>query len=116
MGHALHDILLRQQRRHERFALCRRRRQHDHTIADLDAEESVTERVARLLTHQAGARAGSSPETRKMTRQSLSTKSDKSAGSDVMSGSQPSTPKLTFDDEVVAAPTPEESEEGTRAS
>ena len=53
-------------------------------------EESVAEKVARLLAHQAGARVSSSPENRKMIRQSprLFVKSDKSAGSDMMGGSQ----------------------------
>ena len=75
---------------------------------DLDAEESVAERVARLLTHQAGAtmscRASSSPENRKMIRQSprLSAKSHQSAGSDMRSGSLPVKPKLTFVDAVGA--------------
>ena len=41
----------------------------EHDI-DLHAEESVTEQVVMLLAHQAEARAGSSPETRKMIRQS----------------------------------------------
>ena len=77
---------------------------------DLDAEESVAERVARLLTHQAGARASSSPENCRMIRQSprLSAKSEKSAGSGMRSGSQPVKLKLTFADAVGAAPTPEE--------
>ena len=52
----------------------------------------------------------SSPENRKMIRQShrLSAKSDKAACSDMRSGSQPSKLKLTFADAVVTAPTPEE--------
>ena len=37
---------------------------------DLDAEETVAERVAELLTHQAGARVTSSPDNRKTIRQS----------------------------------------------
>ena len=68
--------------------------------------------MARHLAHQAGARASSSPETRKKTRQSprLSAKSGQSAGSDnvMRSGSQPHKHKLTFADALVAAPAPEE--------
>ena len=45
-------------------------RSQEHGVMDLDAKESVAEQVARLLTHQAGARAGSSPETHRMIRQS----------------------------------------------
>ena len=58
---------------------------------DLDEEESVSERVARLITHQAGARGCSTPDSRKISCQSprLSVKSDKSAGSDMRSGSLP---------------------------
>ena len=63
-----------------------------------EIEEIVSERVARLITHQAGAKGCSSLEIRKMTRQSprlqRSAKSDKSAGSDMRSGSQP--PKHTL--------------------
>ena len=77
---------------------------------DLDAEESVSERVARLITHQAGARGCSSPEIRKI-RQSprLSAKSDKSAGSDMRSGSLPKhkLKSLSFA-EALTSPTPEE--------
>ena len=82
----------------------------EHGIVELDAEESVAERMARLLTHQAGARASSLPEIRKMTRQSprLSTKSGQSAGSDMRSGSQPHKHKLAFADALAVAPTPEE--------
>ena len=45
-----------------------------------------------------------------MIRQSprLSAKSDKSAGSDMRSGSQPSKLKLTFADAIAVAPTPQE--------
>ena len=84
---------------------------------DLDAEGSVAERVARLLAHQAGARARSLPENRKMTRQSprMSAKSDKSTGSDMRSGSQRSRPKLTFADAVVATRTPDEKQARERA-
>ena len=86
-------------------------RPKEHGTVGLGSEGSVFERdyrAARPSAHQARARACSSPENRKMTRQSprLSAKSDKSAGSDMMSGSQPS--KLTFADAVMAAPTPEE--------
>ena len=57
-------------------------RPQEHEIVDLDVAESVAARVARLLAHQAGARASSSPENRKIIRQSprLSVKSDNSAG------------------------------------
>ena len=86
-------------------------RSQEHNIVELDAEESAAERVVRLLAHQAGARASSSPETRKVTRRSprLSAKSGHSAGSvNVMrSGSQPHNHNLKFDDALVAAPTPE---------
>ena len=81
---------------------------------DLDTEKTVAERVDRLLTHQAGARASLSPDTRKTIRQfpRLSAKSDhdrlRSAGSGMRSGRQPSKLKLTLADTVVAAPTPEE--------
>ena len=70
-------------------------RSKEPEVVDLDAEESVSERVARLITHQAGARGCSSPEIRKI-RQSprLSAKSDKSAGSDTRSGSNPPKHKL----------------------
>ena len=79
---------------------------------DLDVEESVAERVARLLAHQAGATGNSSPDDRNMTRQSPrpSASSGKSAGSDMMSGSQPPKHKLkslSFADALIA-PTPEE--------
>ena len=85
---------------------------------DLDAEETVAERVARLLAHQAGARASSLPDTRRTILQSprLSAKSDGSAGSDMRSGSQPSKLKLTFANAFVAAPAPVRGEEGTRES
>ena len=42
----------------------------EHGIVDLDAEGGVAERVVRLLAHQAGDRASSSPENHKTTRQS----------------------------------------------
>ena len=66
--------------------------------------------VVRFLTHQAGAKALSSPENRRMIRQSprLSAEPDKSAGTDMRSGSQPTKLKLTFAEAVVAAQTPEE--------
>ena len=84
------------------------------------AEESVAEQVPRLLAHQAGARGSSSPETLKMTRQSprLSARSEKSAGSDMKSGSQPPKHKLktlSFADALIA-PTPVRGEEGERTS
>ena len=62
--------------------------QEQHEVVDLDAEETVAERVAKLLALQAGARASSSPDHRKGTRQSprLSVKSDKSACSDMKRG------------------------------
>ena len=63
-------------------------------IVDLDKEESVSERVARLIQFalQAGARGSSSPDGRRPPiRQSprLSGKSDKSTASDMRSGSLP---------------------------
>ena len=88
-------------------------RPHKHDSVDLDAEESVAGRVTRLLAHQAGPRASSLPKTCKMTRQSpqLAARPDKSAGSDMISGSQP--PKhnlkaLSLADALIA-PTPEDS-------
>ena len=86
-------------------------RSKEAEIVDLDAEESVFEQVVRLITHQAGARGCFSPEIRKI-RQSprLSAKSDKSAGSDMRSGSNPPKHKLktlSFDD-ALPSPTPEE--------
>ena len=62
---------------------------------------AVAERVAKLLVIQAGARASSSPDQHKGIRQSprLSAKSDKSARSDMPSGSHPPKPagnRLTF--------------------
>ena len=86
-------------------------RSKEHEIVDLDADESVSERVARLITHQAGARGCSSPEIRKIRQSSrLSAKSDKSAGSDMRSGSNPPKHKLktlSFAD-ALPSPTPEE--------
>ena len=57
-----------------------------------------------------GARASSSPDNRKMIRQSprVSAKSDRSAGNDIRGGGQASKLNLTFADAVVAAPAPEE--------
>ena len=54
--------------------------------------ESVFERVARLITHQDGARGRSSPDSwkiiiRQPSRLYTSAKSDQSAGSDMRSGS-----------------------------
>ena len=57
---------------------------------DLDEEESAPKRVARLITRQVVARGSSSPDSRKKPiRQSprLSSKSDKSAGSDMIMSS-----------------------------
>ena len=85
-------------------------RSKEPEIVDLDAEESASQRVARLITHQAGARGCSSPEIRKI-RQSprLSAKSDKSAGSDMRSCSLPKhkLKTLSFAD-ALPSPTPEE--------
>ena len=79
---------------------------------DLDKEESVAERVARLLARQAEARGSSSPDGRKKpVRQSprLSAKPDKSTGSDMRSGSLPKhkLKSLSFADALMR-PTPEE--------
>ena len=87
-------------------------RPKEHEIVGLEVEESVAERVARLIAHQAGARGSSSPETRHKTRQAprLSARSDESAGSDLISGSQLQKHKyqsLSFADALIA-PTPEE--------
>ena len=67
-------------------------RSKESEIVDLDEEASVSEQVVRLLTHRVAARGSSSPDSRKNpVRQSprLSAKSDKSAGSDMRSGSLP---------------------------
>ena len=40
-------------------------RSKEPDIVDLDEEESVSERVARLITHQVAARGSSSPDSRK---------------------------------------------------
>ena len=77
---------------------------------DLDAEESVSERVARLITHQAEASGCSSPDSLKVRKSPrLSAKSDTSAGSEIRSGSPPKhkLKTLSFDDALVS-PTPEE--------
>ena len=80
-------------------------------MVDLDGDESVSERVARLTTHQAGVRGCSSSDGRKMIRPCprLSGKSDKSAGSDTRSGSLPKSKlkSLSFA-EAFVSPTPEE--------
>ena len=80
-------------------------------VVELDEEESVSGRMARLITHQAGARGCSSPDSRKIIRQSprLSATSDKSAGSDMRSGSllKNKLKTLSFADALVG-PTPEE--------
>ena len=56
-------------------------RHKEPELVDLDAEESVSERVARLITHQAGARGCSSPEIRNIHQSPRL--SAKSAGSDL---------------------------------
>ena len=84
-----------------------------HEIVDLDVEET---RVAKLLAHRAVARASSSPENRNTIRQSprLSAKPNRSAGSYMRSGCQPSKLKLTVVDAVAAASTPEETKARAR--
>jgi hypothetical protein len=87
-------------------------RSKEPEIVDLDKEESVSERVARLIALQAGARGSSSPDGRRPPiRQSprLSGKSDKSTGSDMRSGRMPKSKlkSLSFS-EALIAPTPEE--------
>ena len=89
-------------------------------MAYQDAEESVAECVAKLLALQAGARASSSTDHCKVTRQShhLSAKSAKSACSDMNSGSQPPKPtgsKLTFGDAVPPTPEEQNAQEGVEA-
>ena len=67
-------------------------RSKEPNIVDVEEEESVSERVARLITHQVVARGSLSPASREnRIRQSprLSSKSDKSAGSDMRSDSLP---------------------------
>ena len=87
-------------------------RSKEHEIVDLDEEESVCERVARLITHQAGAKGCSSPDSRKkIIRQSprLSGRSEKSAGSSMRSGSLPEHKLKTLSfAEALASPTPDE--------
>ena len=90
-------------------------RSKEPEIVDLDREESVSERVARLITLQAVARGSSSPDGRKKpVRQPprLSSESDKSAGSDMRSGSLPKhkLKSLSFADALMS-PTPEEKKE-----
>ena len=87
-------------------------RSKEPEIVDLDKEESVSERVARLIALQAVARGSSSPDGRKKpVRQSprLSAKSDKSTGSGMRSGSLPKhkLKSLSFA-EALMGPTPEE--------
>ena len=86
-------------------------RHKEPEVVGPDEKESVTERVARLITQQAGAKGGSSPDSRGENRQPprLSAKSDKSAGSDMRSGSLPKTKvkSRSFAD-ALASPTPEE--------
>ena len=79
---------------------------------DLDKEKSVSERVARLIALQVGARGSSSPDGRRPPiRQSprLSGKSDRSTASDMRSGSLPKhkLKSLSFA-EALMSPTPEE--------
>ena len=67
-------------------------RSKEPVIVDLDKEESVAERVAKLIALQPVARGSSSPDGRKPpVRQSprLSARSDRSTGSDMRSGSLP---------------------------
>ena len=79
---------------------------------DLDEEESVSKRVARLITHQAVARGSSSPDSlKKIIRQPpcLSGRSEKSAGSNMKSGSLPKHKLKTLRfAEALMSPTPEE--------
>ena len=86
-------------------------RHNEPNVVDLDEEESVSERVARLITHRAGARGCSSPESRKVILHShrQSAKSDKSAGSDMRSGSLPKNKLKTLSfAEALVSPSPEE--------
>ena len=91
-------------------------RSKEPEIVNLDKEESVSERVARLITLQAVTRGSSSPDGRKKTvRQSprLSAKLDRSTGSDMRSGSLPKhrLKSLSFADALMSPtpyPTPEE--------
>ena len=80
-------------------------------VVHLDGEESVSKRVARRITHQAGARGCSSPDSRKMIRHShpLCAKCDKSASSDMRSGGLPKGKLTTLSfAEAHVSPTPEE--------
>ena len=81
-------------------------------IVDLDREESVSERVARLIALQAGARGSSSPDGRKPPiRQSprLSGRSDRSTESDMRSVSLPKSKLKTLSFAgAVKSSTPEE--------
>ena len=77
---------------------------------DLDMEESVAERVAKMIALQPVARGSSSPDGRKQpVRQSprLSAKSDRSTGSDMRSGNLPKhkLKSLRFADALMS-PTP----------
>ena len=101
-------------RRQGCFALSQRRERETRNPkwwTLMERRVHVSERVARLITHQAGARGCSSPDSRKTIRQSprLSAKSDKSAGSDMRSGGLPKNKlkTLSFADTIVS-PTPEE--------
>ena len=78
---------------------------------DLNKEESLSERVARMIAIQPVARGSSSPDGRKQpVRQSprLSCRSDRSTGSDMRSGSLPKhkLKSLSFADALMS-PTPE---------
>ena len=86
-------------------------RHKEPEVVHLDGEESVSERVARPVTHQAGARGCSSTDGRKVIRQSprMSAKSDKPAGSGMRSGSLPKSKLASLSlAEALASPTPEE--------
>ena len=87
-------------------------RSKEPEIVDLDREESVSERVARLIALQVGARGSSSPDGRRPPiRQSprLSGKSDRSTASDMRSGSLPETKLKSLSvAEALMIPTPEE--------
>ena len=87
-------------------------RSKEPEIVDLDKEESVDERVARLIARHATPRGSSSPECRqKPVRQSprLSAKPDRSTGSDMRSGSvRKNKLKSPGFAEALMNPTPEE--------
>ena len=95
-----------------RSVLKKGARSKEPEIVDLDEEESVSERVARLIAQQTVATGSSSPEGRKKPdRRSprLSAKSDRSTGSDLRSGSLPKqTLKALSFAEALMSPTPED--------